>query len=128
MVKVHYDQVGNISGYYPNSIEYSSIPEPYIEIDDQAHRDCFNNPGLRKVDPINKVIVVYMPPAPTEEELKQQNLTALDAEYQPRFAELSQALGMATLADSTDLIASIKADYAKLKAEYNAKRGEINNG
>jgi hypothetical protein len=51
--------------------------------------------------------------------------SSLDVKYQPRFTELSQALGMATLAENTDLIASIKADYAALKAEYDTKRGEI---
>lgn len=64
----------------------------------------------------------------TAEEIKQQQFDALDAEYQPQFAALSQALGMATLAENTDLIASIKEDYAALKAEYDGKREVINNG
>jgi hypothetical protein len=67
-------------------------------------------------------IPVYVP---TAEEIKQQNLSSLDAEYQPQFTQLSQALGMATLAENTDLIASIKADYTALKTEYDTKRGEI---
>ena len=36
MIKVHYDlQTGLIKGYYPDSINYSSIPEPFIEIEDK---------------------------------------------------------------------------------------------
>lgn len=34
-VKVHYNpESGDIKGYYPNSVNYSSIPEPYIEINE----------------------------------------------------------------------------------------------
>jgi hypothetical protein len=65
------------------------------------------------------------PPQPTAAEIKTQKLQDLDWQYQPQFAELVNALGVATLSDSTDLIASIKADYADLKAEYDTKRGEI---
>jgi len=59
---------------------------------------------------------------------KEDKFTALDAEYQLQFAELSQALGMAVLADNADLITSIKADYVELKADYDAKREVIQNG
>jgi len=37
MIKVHYDiQTFLIKGYYPDSINYNSIPEPFIEIEDNA--------------------------------------------------------------------------------------------
>lgn len=37
MIKVHFDkESGKIKGYYPDSINYASIPEPYIEIEDNA--------------------------------------------------------------------------------------------
>ena len=62
----------------------------------------------------------------TADEIKKNELDALDVEYQPQFTELSQALNMATLSDNSDLITRIKADYAALKAEYDTKRGEIN--
>ena len=36
MIKVNYDpQTTLVSGYYPDSINYSSIPEPFIEIEDE---------------------------------------------------------------------------------------------
>ena len=65
------------------------------------------------------------PTPPTAEEIAQQALIALDNEYEPRFTQLSQALGMATLSDNADLNTSIKADYIALKAEYDTKRGDI---
>jgi hypothetical protein len=34
-IKVNYDpQTSLVKGYYPDSIEYSSIPEPFVEIDE----------------------------------------------------------------------------------------------
>lgn len=37
MIKVNYDtETTLIKGYYPNSINYASIPEPYIEIENDA--------------------------------------------------------------------------------------------
>ena len=37
MIKVNYDtETTLVKGYYPDSISYSSIPEPYIEIENDA--------------------------------------------------------------------------------------------
>ena len=56
---------------------------------------------------------------------KSSALAALDAEYQPQFAELAQSLGVATLDGNQAAITGIKEDYAALKAEYQAKAKEI---
>lgn len=62
MIKVNYDTTtGEIKGFYPVDIAYTSIPEPYIEIDESAYRDCINNQGNRKVDITALKIVEYMP-------------------------------------------------------------------
>lgn len=51
MVKVHYDSTtGAILGFYPDDIEYTSLPDNYIEIGNETHIDCINNQGKRKVD------------------------------------------------------------------------------
>ena len=35
-IKVHYnEETGIVQGYYPDSIKYSAIPEPFIEIDEK---------------------------------------------------------------------------------------------
>ena len=62
------------------------------------------------------------------EETTDQKLSALDAEYQTQFDALIQALGAATLASDTDLIADLQAEYATLKAEYTTARSVIDNG
>jgi hypothetical protein len=48
-VKVHYDpQTTLVKGYYPDSINYSSIPEPFIEISDEEHKDISG--AMRVID------------------------------------------------------------------------------
>jgi len=38
MIKVNYDtQTTLVKGYYPDTINYASIPEPYIEITEEQH-------------------------------------------------------------------------------------------
>ena len=61
----------------------------------------------------------------TIEPTKEKKLAALDAVYQPQFVALAQALGLATLDANQTVIDGVKADYAALKAEYQAKVKEI---
>ncbi len=40
-IKVNYDiTTTKVKGYYPDSINYASIPEPFIEITDEAHQEA----------------------------------------------------------------------------------------
>lgn len=124
MIKVNYDkETGEIKGFYPDDIGYANIPEPHIEIDETAHQDCMNHQGLRKVDIKTKKIVEYVPEI--TEPTKEEKVAALDAVYQPQFVALAQALGLATLDANQTVIDGVKADYAALKAEYQAKVKEI---
>lgn len=66
-------------------------------------------------------------PQPTAEEVKQQKLAALDAEYQPLFNQLSISWATASMDGNTVLADSIKADKGELTAEYLAKREAIEN-
>ena len=62
MIKVNYDATtGEIKGFYPDDIGYSSIPEPHIEITTEQHIDCINNPSNRKVDLETKKIISFEP-------------------------------------------------------------------
>ena len=124
MIKVNYDkETGEIKGFYPDDIGYANIPEPHIEIDETAHQDCISHQGLRKVDIATQKIVEYIPEVvePTREE----KIAALDAVYQPQFTALAQALGLASLDANAAVIDGVKADYAALKSEYQAKIKEI---
>jgi hypothetical protein len=97
----------------------------FVEISEEDQNLYVTGKYYRGADGKPVEITAYVP---TAEEIKQQELSKLDAEYQPQFTALSQALGMATLAENTDLITSIKADYTELKAEYDGKREVITNG
>lgn len=45
MVTVTYDSKGNITGYYPDTTQYTSIPTPNIEITEAQHQASYSNPG-----------------------------------------------------------------------------------
>ncbi|MCC5465532.1 hypothetical protein [Pelosinus baikalensis] len=124
MYHLHYDkETGLIIEAPYHSGVHKVIPIPNIEITDVEHDDWMQNQTTRKVDIATKKLIECE--AKVTELTNVEKIFALDAEYQPQFAELSSALGMATLADNTDLITRIKADYTALKAEYDTKRGEI---
>ncbi|SDD90161.1 hypothetical protein [Sporomusa acidovorans] len=108
------------------TLDLSAIPTPYAEITTEEHDDWMQHQGTRKVDVATGKLVEYTPDpvVPTTEE----KIAALDAEYQTQFTTLAQALGLATLDGNQTNIDSIKADYAALKAEYQAKREVISNG
>ncbi|MCC5468625.1 hypothetical protein [Pelosinus baikalensis] len=90
-----------------------------------VENDSWLNPSdLTIVDGKIKVITITQ----TAEEIKTAKLTALDADYQPRFASLAQSIGLATLDGDQTVIDGIKTDYATLKNEYQAKKEEIENG
>ena len=127
MIKVNYDSTtGEIKGFYPDDVGYVSIPEPHIEIDEIAHRDCINHQGLRKVDIATQKIVEYVPEI--AEPTKDEKVAALDAVYQPQFTALAQGVGLATLDGNEATLANIKEDYVVLKTEYKEKLEAINNG
>jgi hypothetical protein len=119
LIKVNYDSsTGEIKGFYPDDTPYSSIPEPYIEIDEDTWKDCRNNPGQRIVDVTNKVIItgtITVTLTATEQ------IAALDDEYQPQFDAKALAHSKALILDainSTSNAATIQAEYETLLSEY----------
>jgi hypothetical protein len=52
------------------------------------------NQSNRKINIDTKKLIEYTPPAPSTKMIMTQRISALDAEYQPQFAELSQALSL----------------------------------
>jgi len=56
-IKVHYDtKTTLVKGYYPTSINYASIPEPFIEIEDSAQDNS------KQMCVINEVYQEYVTP------------------------------------------------------------------
>lgn len=117
-IKVNYDAVtGEIKGFYPDGINYDSIPEPYIEIDAVAHQDCINNQGNRIVDVTNKVIITG---TVTVTLTADEQIAALDAEYQTTINTLAQDYAAALMADTLFSTTTAEDVYTEYEAAVSA--------
>lgn len=64
-------------------------------------------------------------PAPTEDELRQQKLAALDSEYSQKISDVETEMAKANAIGDADYLAELKAERESLVTEYTTKRGEI---
>jgi hypothetical protein len=120
MVKVTYGSTGNIIGYYPDDIDYPSIPKPYIKIDEAIHRDCMNNPGLRRVDTVNKVIVNYTPPGPTLAQVQQQQFATINTTYSTKLNGILTAIIQAQARGAMTTVTVLQATYNSTQTAWKA--------
>lgn len=65
------------------------------------------------------------PPEPTEEELREQALTALDYEYETKISDIESEMAKAAAIGDDDLLAELREERAALVAEYEEKREAI---
>ena len=64
-------------------------------------------------------------PAPTEDELREQKLAALDSEYSQKISDVETEMAKANAIGDTEYLEELKAERESLVSEYTAKRGEI---
>lgn len=64
-------------------------------------------------------------PAPTEDELREQKLTALDSEYSQKISDVETEMAKVNAIGDTDYFEELKEERESLVSEYTAKRGEI---
>lgn len=64
-------------------------------------------------------------PAPTEEELRQQKLSALDSEYSQKISDVETEMAKANAIGDTEYLEELKSERESLASEYTTKRGEI---
>ena len=76
---------------------------------------------------LTEVTADYQPPVDAAV-IKQAKIDALNAEYDSQFESLSKSLGIASLANDTDLIAELRTEYTDLKTSYTQELEVINNG
>lgn len=69
--------------------------------------------------------IPYVAPEPTPEELQEQALAVLDAEYQSKFNELDEQIVKAAALKNTELQDELIAERSALAEEYTQKRGEL---
>lgn len=64
-------------------------------------------------------------PAPTEEELREEKLAALDSEYSQKISDVETEMAKANAIGDTDYFTDLKSERESLVSEYTTKRGEI---
>lgn len=64
-------------------------------------------------------------PAPTEEEIREEKLNALDAEYSQKISDVETEMAKAQAIGDSDYYIDLKEERETLVNEYTDKRGEI---
>ena len=64
-------------------------------------------------------------PAPTEDEVREQKLAALDSEYSQKISDVETEMAKANAIGDTEYLTDLKAEHEALVGEYTTKRGEI---
>ena len=64
-------------------------------------------------------------PAPTEEELREQKLAALDSEYSQKISDVETEMAKANAIGDAEYLEELKSERESLVSEYTTKRGEI---
>ena len=64
-------------------------------------------------------------PAPSEDEVREQKLAALDGEYSQKISDAENEMAKANAIGDTDYFNDLKAERETLVSEYTTKRGEI---
>lgn len=64
-------------------------------------------------------------PAPTEAEMREQKLAALDSEYNQKISDVETEMAKANAIGDADYFNDLKAERETLVSEYTTKRGEI---
>lgn len=76
-------------------------------------------------DPIYKAGQLVERPAPSEDEVREQKLAALDSEYSQKISDVETEMAKANAIGDTDYFNDLKAERETLVSEYTTKREEI---
>ena len=90
-----------------------------IEQDGAAWNNSVHN------DLIYKAGQLVERPAPTEAEMREQKLAALDSEYSQKISDAETEMAKANAIGDADYFNDLKAERETLVSEYTTKRGEI---
>lgn len=64
-------------------------------------------------------------PAPSEDEVREQKLAALDSEYSQKIPDVETEMAKANAIGDDEYLNDLKAEHEALVGEYTTKRGEI---
>lgn len=90
-----------------------------IEQDGAAWNNAVQN------DLIYKAGQLVERPAPTEDEVREQKLAALDSEYSQKISDVETEMAKANAIGDADYFNDLKAEHETLVSEYTTKREEI---
>lgn len=90
-----------------------------IEQDGAAWNNAVQN------DLIYKAGQLVERPAPTEDEVREQKLAALDSEYSQKISDVETEMAKANAIGDDEYLNDLKAGRETLVGEYTTKRGEI---
>lgn len=90
-----------------------------IEQDGAAWNNAVQN------DLIYKAGKLVERPAPTEDEVREQKLAALDGEYSQKISDSETEMAKANAIGDDEYLNDLKAERETLVGEYTTKRGEI---
>lgn len=90
-----------------------------LEQDGTAWNEAVQN------DLIYKVGQLVERPAPTEDEVREQKLAALDSEYSQKISDVETEMAKANAIGDGEYLNDLKAKRETLVGEYTTKRGEI---
>lgn len=90
-----------------------------IEQDGAAWNNAVQN------DLIYKAGQLVERPAPTEDEVREQKLAALDSEYSQKISDVETEMAKTNAIGDTDYFNDLKTERETLVSEYTTKRGEI---
>lgn len=115
VVGIHGDTVDELK-----ALAAKSYPQGVaLEQDGTAWNEAVQN------DLIYKAGQLVERPAPTEDEVREQKLAALDGEYSQKISDVETEMAKANAIGDTEYLTDLKAERETLVGEYTTKRGEI---
>lgn len=115
VVGIHGDTVDELK-----ALAAKSYPQGVaLEQDGTAWNEAVQN------DLIYKAGQLVERPAPTEDEVREQKLAALDGEYSQKISDVETEMAKANAIGDTDYFNDLKAERETLVSEYTTKREEI---
>lgn len=132
------DNIDNFKKDYPtapdfknNFVLYNRTLKQYVI--DNTMQEYTAQPNLDKIiDNLTDIVSAQqkrtLPQAdPTKPPTTDEQIAALDDEYQPQFDNIATSYTLATMQDDSDAQKSVKSDLDTLQTEYKQKIGEITN-
>ena len=115
VVGIHGDTVDELKALAAKSYPQGGA----LEQDGTAWNEAVQN------DLIYKAGQLVERPAPTEDEVREQKLAALDGEYSQKISDVETEMAKANAIGDTEYLTDLKAERETLVGEYTTKRGEI---